>query len=224
MVIQTVRGQIAAIDPEKKRRYLLAVSTGVDSMVLLQVFCQLFPEMQKEPCFGVAHVNHQLRPASAEEAAFLRQYCQERGIPFYERCWENPPETGVEASARDFRYTFFADVMSQEGYDVLLTAHHSDDQVETMLMKMMREGRLQSAGGMQQQQPFQAGILLRPLLSVSKAAIYDYASACRSIYGGFAEWHQGTDETSFATQVPSNGWEEDSMIWQAKSLASWMMG
>ena len=70
MVIQTVRGQLAAIDPEKKRRFLLAVSTGVDSMVLLQVFCQLFPEMQKEPCFGVAHVNHQLRPASAEEAAF----------------------------------------------------------------------------------------------------------------------------------------------------------
>ncbi len=177
MVIQTVRGQLTAIDPEKKRRFLLAVSTGVDSMVLLQVFCQLFPEMQKEPCFGVAHVNHQLRPASAEEAAFLRQYCQERGIPFYERCWENPPETGVEASARDFRYTFFADVMSQEGYDVLLTAHHSDDQVETMLMKMMREGRLQSAGGMQQQQPFHTGILLRPLLSVSKAAIYDYAQA-----------------------------------------------
>lgn len=106
MVIQTVRGQLTAIDPEKKHRFLLAVSTGVDSMVLLQVFCQLFPEMQKEQVFGVAHVNHQLRPASAEEAAFLRQYCQERGIPFYERCWENPPETGIEASARDFRYTF----------------------------------------------------------------------------------------------------------------------
>ncbi|MGF1995558.1 tRNA lysidine(34) synthetase TilS [Enterococcus casseliflavus] len=177
MVIQTVRGQLTAIDPEKKRRFLLAVSTGVDSMVLLQSFCQLFPEMQKEPCFGVAHVNHQLRPASAKEAAFLRQYCQERGIPFYERCWENPPETGVEASARNFRYTFFADVMSQEGYDVLLTAHHSDDQVETMLMKMMREGRLRSAGGMKQQQPFHTGVLLRPLLTVSKAAIYDYAQA-----------------------------------------------
>ncbi len=67
--------------------------------------------------------------------------------------------------------------MSQEGYDVLLTAHHNDDQVETMLMKMMREGRLQSAGGMQQQQPFHTGVLLRPLLSISKAVIYDYAQA-----------------------------------------------
>ncbi|WP_291291692.1 tRNA lysidine(34) synthetase TilS [Enterococcus sp.] len=158
---------------------LLAVSTGVDSMVLLHVIERLF---QNQGSFGVAHVNHRLREASNEEAMFLREYCQVRGIPYYERVWQNPPESGIEAAAREFRYRFFAETMTLQGYDWLLTAHHADDQMETMLMKMIREGRLQNASGIKRKQSFEGGELIRPLLTIPKADIREYAQMNGVIY------------------------------------------
>lgn len=150
---------------------LLAVSTGVDSMVLLHVIEELF----QQGTFGVAHVNHNLREASDDEAAFLKDYCQTRGIPYYERVWQDPPQNGIEAAAREFRYHFFAETMTLQSYDWLLTAHHADDQMETMLMKMVREGRLQNASGIKRKQPFGNGYLIRPFLTIDKEEIRDYA-------------------------------------------------
>ena len=57
-------------------------------MVLLHVIEELF----QQGTFGVAHVNHNLREASDDEAAFLKDYCQTRGIPYYERVWQDPPQ------------------------------------------------------------------------------------------------------------------------------------
>ena len=116
-----------------------------------------------------------LREASDDEAAFLKDYCQTRGIPYYERVWQDPPQNGIEAAAREFRYHFFAETMTLQSYDWLLTAHHADDQMETMLMKMVREGRLQNASGIKRKQPFGNGYLIRPFLTIAKEEIRDYA-------------------------------------------------
>lgn len=151
------------------KKILLAVSTGVDSMVLLHLLEQLGATI------GVAHVNHQLRAESKAEATFLRDYCEERKLPFYLKVWEQPVKKNIEAEARKVRYNFFDTIMSEEKYDLLLTAHHGDDQLETLLMRLTRGGSFAGHSGIARLQKFSTGILLRPLLSFSKEKIYSYA-------------------------------------------------
>lgn len=162
-------------NPELKQanRVLIAVSTGIDSMVLLHLMEIIRERMDLS--IGVAHVNHQLREESVEEAAFLKKYCYEHQIDYYEKKWMTPPNVGIEVQARKFRYTFFAELMKSKGYSLLLTGHHADDQVETMMMRFTRGGSLLSHAGMQRKRVFSSGSLLRPLLSFSKQEIMDYA-------------------------------------------------
>ncbi|EPH98553.1 tRNA(Ile)-lysidine synthetase [Enterococcus faecalis 13-SD-W-01] len=158
---------------EQETAVLAAVSGGVDSVVLLD----LMQKVQQKIGFrlGVAHVDHQLRPEAKEEAEFLKVYCEEKGIPFHSAVWEEPAEKGIETAARAFRYHFFEDCMVRYDYSILLTAHHGDDQIETILMKLLRGGRLDSFAGIKKQQLFANGKLVRPLLDFSKEQLYAYA-------------------------------------------------
>ncbi|MGX2943692.1 tRNA lysidine(34) synthetase TilS [Enterococcus alishanensis] len=158
------------------QKILVAVSTGVDSMVLLDLLEKLALPI------GVAHVNHQLRAESEIEAVFLANYCREKKLPFYQTLWQQPVEKGMEAAARKFRYQFFADVMEKENYDLLVTAHHSDDQAETMLMRLVRGGSLQAHAGIQRIQPFTKGRLLRPLLNEPKESLISYGKENQLVY------------------------------------------
>ncbi len=156
-------------------RLLLAVSGGVDSMVLLDLI-QRLPEGIK-PWFGIVHVNHQLRESSIEEEVFLLQYCKDNSIPFFSKRWpikEHPVE-GTEVAAREFRYTFFHEVLKKERATHLLTGHHADDQMETILMRLVRGGQLESIIGIKKQRSFYESLLTRPLLDYSKKAICEYS-------------------------------------------------
>lgn len=180
MFEQTVLNTLKKKLDYKKETFLLAVSTGVDSMVLLTLMLRLKKE---NISFGVAHVNHGLRKDAQKEADYLSNYCQKKAVPFYYKAWDNPPKiNGIEAKARKFRYSFFAEVMKNHGYSVLLTAHHADDQLETMLMKMTREGDLKSAAGILYEQPFSTGRLVRPLLFQTKAEIRQFAETQKIVF------------------------------------------
>lgn len=159
---------------QPRSRILAAVSGGVDSMVLLQLL-ELVRAAEDQVLIAVAHVNHQLRAESAAEEAFLREYCEQRGIPLYVRRWESLPVSGMEEAAREFRYDFFGELMQDHYFDTLMTAHHADDQLETMLMKMMRDGNVQTAGGMRRRRAFGGGRLVRPLLDFPKETLIAYA-------------------------------------------------
>ncbi len=169
--------EVATVIKDKKlwnktEPVLVAVSTGVDSMVLLH----LLKEIQPQGMLGVVHVNHNLRSVSDSEALFLKEYCEEKCLPFYHTKWQEPVSIGVEQAAREFRYHFFKETMNDYGYPVLVTAHHQDDQMETMLMKIIRTGSLDSAAGIRFTQPFQGvGRLVRPLLGVSKKRLLAYS-------------------------------------------------
>jgi tRNA(Ile)-lysidine synthase len=158
----------------QEQKILLAVSGGVDSMVLLDLMLQV--AKKESLSIAVAHINHQLRQESNEEAAYLRTYCEKVGLPFYQADWQpGSQKTNLEARARTFRYEFFESVMKTAGYQQLLTAHHLDDQAETILMKITRGTAFNNTVGIRYQQKFAGGTLVRPLLSFSKETIRQYA-------------------------------------------------
>ncbi len=152
---------------------VVAVSTGVDSMVLLS----LLQRMPHHPRLVVAHVNHELRQQSWEEEAYLRQYCQQHQLALHVTYWPvaDHPATGVEAAGRQVRYHFFRQVKDQVNAQVVMTAHHGDDLAETMLMKLVRGGQLQQLVGIEADRPFYGATLIRPLLPFEKSQLYDYA-------------------------------------------------
>lgn len=146
------------------QKVLIAVSGGVDSMNLLH-----FLYVSRETIninIGIVHVNHQQRPESKEEETYLRKWAEEHHLPFYVAYFEGKFS---EKKARDFRYAFFKAIMQEEGYTALVTAHHADDQAETIFMRFMRGSKLRYQSGIKERQFFGPGELIRPLLSFSKA-------------------------------------------------------
>ncbi|MBF8808649.1 MAG: tRNA lysidine(34) synthetase TilS [Enterococcus lacertideformus] len=164
----------------KDIRVLLAVSGGVDSMVLLD----LMREAQKKWGFFLAiiHINHQLRKESIHEVAYLKEYCQDNDIPLQIKTWKTPAKKAIETAARNFRYQMFDEHLRNGNYDCLMTAHHGDDQMETILMKLLRGGQLGTYAGIKETQPFSKGKLIRPLLVFSKDQLYQYALEQNLIY------------------------------------------
>ncbi|MFC6322789.1 tRNA lysidine(34) synthetase TilS [Companilactobacillus baiquanensis] len=154
------------------KKILIAVSGGVDSMVLLTIISKILSRNE----FGVVNVDHDLRPESAQEVKFLNDFCQEHGFKFYTTKWtDHPKDVGMESAGREFRYNFFAQIMKQDGYGTLVTAHHGNDLAENILMKMIRSGNIFEVTSLKPQRNFKVGQLVRPLLKFSKADLKDYA-------------------------------------------------
>ena len=155
---------------------LVAVSTGVDSMTLLDLL-QRLPENLR-PQITVGYVDHRLREQSNTETQFIQEYCRQHCLPLKIAVWdaEQHPQHGIEEAARKFRYAFFAQTMDELGIATLATAHHADDLAETFLMKLLRGGELSQLIGIAPCRSMGQGRqLIRPLLSYSKQQLYDYA-------------------------------------------------
>ena len=150
---------------------VVAVSTGVDSMVLLDLLQRVTAKQR----IVVAHVNHHLRKQSVQEEEYLRQYCEKHQLQLYVDQWVHHPEHGIETAARNERYQFFAKVVQRVGASLLLTAHHENDLAETMLMKLVRTGDLQELIGIKESRPFHEAQIIRPLLAVPKSQLIQYA-------------------------------------------------
>ncbi|MBW1604775.1 tRNA lysidine(34) synthetase TilS [Lactobacillus sp. Sy-1] len=153
---------------------VVAVSTGVDSMVLLDLLQHLRIDVPK---IIVAHFNHGLRTASKVEQEYITDYCKTHGIQLAVDNWpaELHPDAGVESAARKVRYAFFKRVMQANDAKFLITAHHQNDQAETVLMKLIRGGNLEQLRAIRVKRPFGNGFLVRPLLQFSKATLIQYA-------------------------------------------------
>lgn len=154
---------------------LLAVSGGVDSMVLLH----LVRHSSLGCPFAVAHVNFSLRPGDCDrDEALVRDTCDAAGIPFHTRKFDTrayASEKGIsiEMAARELRYGWFAGLMQEHGYGRLLVAHNQNDSAETMLLNLLRGTGLKGLCGIREV----GGQVLRPMLSFSRAQIEAYAAA-----------------------------------------------
>lgn len=144
-------------------RVVLALSGGLDSMFLFHLLSNYQKELGIE--LFLAHVNHKQRPESDDEEIELRKLAEQVGVPIYVAHF-----TGdfSEANARQFRYDFFREVMEKTSSTALVTAHHADDQAETILMRLIRGVRLQHLSAIKERQTFDKGELIRPLLSFYK--------------------------------------------------------
>lgn len=152
---------------------VVAVSTGVDSMVLLTALQKLLPATQ----IVVAHVNHHLRSQSKIEEEYLREYCHTHHLQLMVDEWVDHPDHGIEAAAREERYRFFAHVLRVAHANILLLAHQRDELVETMLMQLLRGGRIDQLMGISSKRQFENGQLtiLRPWLDVTKQELIAFA-------------------------------------------------
>jgi tRNA(Ile)-lysidine synthase len=149
-------------------RVLVAVSGGVDSLVLLHLFHSSAADLGI--AIVAAHFDHAMRPASADDAEFVARVCAAWGVPLVVQRAETTPRS--EAEARDARYRFLSETMLRHGATRMATAHHADDQVETVLFRLMRGAGLRGLAGI----PVRRGAIIRPLLRFRKHALAAYAA------------------------------------------------
>ena len=153
--------------PLHRRHVLCAVSGGVDSMVLLWLLSQM-----EECSVTAATFDHCLRPDSAGDAAFVARWCHARGIPCLTGredvgAYARARGEGLEQAARTLRYRFLEECAARAGADYIATAHHADDNAETILLHLLRGSGLQGLGGI----PPRRGKIVRPLLWLSRQEI-----------------------------------------------------
>ncbi len=155
-------------------RILLAVSGGVDSMVLLDVFCSLLEKHRMD--LAVVHLDHQLRPSAEMETQFVQKECENRRIRFYSESIDIERQstirkTSLETAAREVRYDFFQRMLKKHSCGKVATGHNAGDQAETVLDRLVRGTGLTGLGGIRPKR----GPYIRPLLPVTRREIKDYA-------------------------------------------------
>lgn len=145
---------------------LVGLSGGMDSILLLtllseQVDCKLIQAV---------HINHGLSDNADQWQQFTQDYCRQLGVDYYaEKIQLVVTGEGIEAAAREARYAVFEKRLKNKG--LLFLAHHADDQVETVLYRLLRGSGVKGLAGMPESRPLGAGQLIRPLLAYSKETI-----------------------------------------------------
>lgn len=159
------------LDKYRGQSIYVAVSGGLDSMVLLHITQQL----GYTPT--TLHVNYHLRDEeSNHDQKFIENYCTSHQIPFLinevELADILKSEGGnLQQTAREFRYNWFREILDKDEKSVILLAHHRDDQIETFFLQAFRGAGILGLSAM----PFKKDKYLRPLLDISREEIMDYA-------------------------------------------------
>lgn len=154
----------------KNKTFLVAVSGGVDSMVL----CDLL--LKESIPFSVAHCNFQLRAKDSEEdEKFVNDFCKEHDLILFSKKIDlkntkKTEKSSIQLSARNLRYEWFFRLMEQHSFDYLLTAHHLNDSLETFLINLSRGSGWEGLSGIKS-----SNKIIRPLLPYSKEEILKYA-------------------------------------------------
>ena len=166
---------LAALAAVPSASLCVAFSGGPDSTALLHALARL---PQARACgLRALHVDHSLHTDSADWAEHCRRFCAALGVPYDVLRVEVDTGKGVglEAAARDARYAALAKQLHEGEW--LLLGHHRDDQVETVLLKLLRGAGPDGLGGMHALRPFGRGQLWRPLLGLSRRQLHDYVAA-----------------------------------------------
>ena len=152
-------------------RFLLAVSAGLDSMVLLDAFKKLGFS------FAVVHCNYGLRGSASDlDADLVRTYAEKNGIAFFQKSFFlqkndlSQEHQNIQHHARNLRYTFFQEILDFFSYAYVVTAHHLEDQIETFFLHALRGSSVRGLAGMRTLNQN----IFRPFLELSKQDLYQY--------------------------------------------------
>ena len=164
---------IAQLDSlQTASRIFVGFSGGADSHSLLHALVELSQTEALPPIIAL-HINHGLHEETNAWAAHCASVASGLGVEFHERIVSVDAGASPEAQARDARYTVFESFLLDG--DVLLLGHHLDDQVETVLFRLIRGAGPSGLAGIPEQRPLGRGLLVRPLLGVTRDQIEDYA-------------------------------------------------
>ncbi|PCI37739.1 MAG: tRNA lysidine(34) synthetase TilS [Thiotrichales bacterium] len=173
----TIRSSVIEfIQPNTKHIYI-GYSGGLDSSVLLHVIANSDFLKQHNIEISAVHVNHKLHKDSSTWVQHCKEFADSLQINFdIHTVKEDVPINNIEAWAREQRYEGFNQVMTQPA-DLLLTAHHQQDQSETLLLRLLRGAGVTGLSAMQACRQFANGLHIRPLLTISKTQLHEYAKA-----------------------------------------------
>ena len=170
-LINTISTELDKLNSEySKKNFILAVSGGVDSMVLLDGFDKLNLNIE------VAHFNFQLRGKESDaDEKLVKEICSKNNIPFYKNSANTnafAAEKGlsIQEAARELRYNWFFDLLKEKNAHYIVTGHHADDSIETFFINLLRGSGIKGLCGIKNTQQ-----IIRPLLPVSRLDIEQYA-------------------------------------------------
>lgn len=183
----------------KEDKIAIALSGGVDSIVLFHLLVTEYKDSYKE--LVVFHINHGLRKESYEEAEFIERFVKDFDVKFYKEelnmsDLERDSHTSEEMLARELRYQAFNKMAKLEGVTKLLTAHHKNDQVENILMRLLTGRSIDHSLAICEEIEMAGLNIYRPLLNSLKAELEEYAKE--------KNLHYYIDATNFDTDYTRN--------------------
>ena len=183
----------------KEDKIAIALSGGVDSIVLFHLLVTEYKDSYKE--LVVFHINHGLREESYEEAEFVERFVKDFDVKFYKEelnmsGLERDSHTSEEMLARELRYQAFNKMSKLEGVTKLLTAHHKNDQVENILMRLLTGRSIDHSLAICEEIEMAGLTIYRPLLNSLKAELEEYAKE--------KNLHYYVDATNFDTDYTRN--------------------
>lgn len=180
-LLNFVRGKLILADIRSKDVLILAISGGSDSMALLDVLNKLYQELELK--IIPVHINHGLRSDAKKDEKVVVDYCKAKELNCVVKRVAvkkmlGAQGGGVEEKARELRYQALTQVATQKQAKYILTAHNSDDQVETIVFNFLRGSTTRGLGGMKEI----SGMISRPLLDIPKADLLKYIKKNKIVF------------------------------------------
>ena len=151
---------------------VIGCSSGPDSMALVDMLLKVREKYQLQ--WIVAHVNHNVRSESYDEAIYMKEYCDHNNLVFETMTIEEYGDDNFHNEARAIRYNFFESLINKYGAHYLMTAHHGDDLIETVLMRVVRGSNLSGYSGFKEVVQMENYKIVRPLIRYTKDELEQY--------------------------------------------------
>ena len=171
MIYQKFENNLLALTDNNK--IATSVSGGVDSMAMLHMLIKFAAKFNKE--IYALTIDHNLRDHSRKDAEFVRDYCAQNNVKCEILTWEHDNNlSNIQANAREARYSLMTDFCKKNEIDILLTAHHADDQIENLFIKLSRGASIYSLA-QNITNIYNDVKILRPMYDIFKSEIEKYA-------------------------------------------------